>query len=103
MKNTIKAITLTVILAFGSTFAMGGIILGGKSETGCQVDENTGIILGGRALIGDLLEAIGGIILGGRAEKETTKFDPCTEKGGILVSDRTGIMVSDRSGILVSD
>lgn len=108
MKNTIKAITLTAVLAFGSNLALAdGIIIGDRSEKGCSVAQTEGIIIGDREgiIIGDrtsgvvagVLFTLEGIIIGDRAE---TMKDDCNSA---TTSRRDGIIIGDREGIIIGD
>jgi hypothetical protein len=91
MKNTIKAATLAIVLTFGSTFAMAGIIAGGNpTPATCQEKKGIlvsdaptpGIIAGGSPIVAGVVAVLVGIIAGGKAEPA-----PCVEMNGILVSD----------------
>ena len=87
LKNTVAAITLTAVIAFGSTFAHAGIIVAGfnektTTETTC-VETKTekmdwGIIVAG--LRGIIVAGFTGIIVAGAAE--TTPNVDC----GIIVA-----------------
>lgn len=101
MKNTIKAITLTAVLAFGSNLALAeGIIIGDRSEKGCtSVTQTEGIIIGDRTsgIVAGVLFTLEGIIIGDRAE---TMKDDCNSA---TTSRRDGIIIGDREGIIIGD
>ena len=87
LKNTVAAITLTAVIAFGSTFAHAGIIVAGFNEkaetTPCtettKVEKmDWGIIVAG--LRGIIVAGFTGIIVAGAAE--TTPNVDC----GIIVA-----------------
>ena len=84
MKNTIKALTLALVLSFSTTIAMAdGIIIGDRADKSCDAKETYGIIIGDRSLVGDVFEAITGIIIGDSKEEA-----PCVDKEGIIIGDR---------------
>lgn len=102
MKNTIKAITLAMVLTFGATFANAGLLVSDRSiSTGTTCSDTTreGVIVAGRdgLLVSDrnaaiftgiksLLQSLTGVIVAGR----DTRTEPCNtngRKGGLLVSD----------------
>ena len=93
MKNTITALTLAIVLLFGTTFATAGIIVSDRSEkpNTCTSDDKNGIIVleAQGAII--VFGALGGIIVfgaqGGIIVFGKEKVKPCTEKNGIIVSD----------------
>lgn len=85
MKKTLSAITLAIVLTFGTTFANAGIIVIGKADDSaksdsCVSDTKEGIIVIGVAA---LVNALTGIIVIGKAT------EPCSDstysKDGIIV------------------
>ena len=92
MKKTFTTLALALVITFGTTFANAGIIVGDAVETPkCSTTEkgSIGIIVGD--LVGIIVGDLTGIIVG------DLKSTPCSEKGGIIVSDSTstGIIVGD--------
>ncbi len=85
MKKVITTITLAVVMAFGTTFANGGIIMSGLTGNGSctQTQEKDGIIVAGLTGIGIIVAGLTGIIVAGAVDTE-----PCT------TSDRDGIIVA---------
>jgi hypothetical protein len=79
IKNTLRAATMLAVIAFGTTFANAGIIIGGlQSDPVDPCTENTGIIIGG--LTGIIIGGFTGIIIGG-ARGSDGSTDPC----GIII------------------
>lgn len=67
IKNVSAAITLIAVMAFGTTFANAGIIIGGvTSENPCEQTVKPGIIIGG--LTGIIIGGLTGIIIGGATD-----------------------------------
>lgn len=100
MKNTAKVAALAIVLMFGANIVKAdGIIVGDRAEKGCVKQTSEGIIVGDRGIFGTIFDTLEGIIVG------DSKENPCVEKNGIIVGDRTeGIIVGDRAeGIIVGD
>lgn len=100
MKNTVKVAALAIVLMFGANIVKAdGIIVGDRAEKGCVKQTSEGIIVGDRGIFGTIFDTLEGIIVG------DSKENPCVEKNGIIVGDRTeGIIVGDRAeGIIVGD
>jgi hypothetical protein len=79
--NTLRAATMLAIIAFGTTFAHAGIIIGGaKAETDpCKQKVDNGIIIGG--ITGIIIGGLTGIIIGGAIDSKPTEPVDC----GIII------------------
>jgi hypothetical protein len=82
MKKTLTAITLAIVLTFGTTFANAGIIVGDKTDPVCSSNEKEGIIIFKEGIIIFVANAITGIIIGDKSAPV-----PCKQSEGIIVGD----------------
>jgi hypothetical protein len=76
-KNTLAAITMMAVLAFGTTFANAGIIIAGLKDDGGKT----------------------------RTTQKETTADPCGEpssESGIIIAGLAGIIIAGYTGIIIA-
>lgn len=92
MKKTLTTTILAATMMLAATFANAGIIVSDKADSPkCEPAAKEGIIVSDSPVVNAIAAWIEGIIVSDKADSGT-----CTQKEGIIVSDRTeGIIVSD--------
>jgi hypothetical protein len=92
LKNMLSAASLMAVMVFGAVSANAGLLISDRTtnDTKGQCTTKTGGIL--QQLAGIIIlgaPSLNGIIILGAPAPE------CTEKDGLLISDRSGLLISD--------